>query len=63
MLQLKAKTDENRTEIMHLKKENSELSKKKDDVSWIAKSDHIKLEKIVKEKEKEIERLQRELSG
>lgn len=63
VLQMKTKADENRKEIMHLKKDNVELAKTKEDVSWIAKSDHIKLEKIVKEKEKEIERLQRELNS
>jgi chromosome segregation ATPase len=54
--EVRAKIDE----IIALKKDNAGLKKKQDDVTWIAKSEFVKLEKQLKEKEKEIERLIRE---
>jgi len=59
--QCKAKMQNYRMEIAHLKKENAELTKKKEDTSWVAKSDYAKLEKLLQEKEKELERIKREL--
>jgi len=59
--QLKSKLEQNRKDIAQLRKENAELKKKQDDVSWIAKSEYTSLEKRLKEKEKEIERIKREI--
>ena len=54
--QLKTKMDEHRKEIAHLKKENMELSKKKEDAQWIAKSEYERVVNLLKEKEKELDR-------
>lgn len=53
---LKAKMDE----IIVLKNDNALLKKKKDEVTWIAKSEFVKLENQLKEREKEIARLERD---
>lgn len=58
--QLKAKMENCQQEIAQLRKENSELRKKKEDTMWVAKSDHDKLQQLLREKEKELERLKRE---
>jgi len=55
------KTTNCRTEIAHLKKDVAVLTKKKDDTVWIAKSEHVKVERLLKEKEKELERIEREI--
>jgi chromosome segregation ATPase len=54
---LKSKMDE----IIALKNENANLKKKKDEVTWIAKSEFVKLERQLQEKEKEIARLERQI--
>ena len=56
---LKNKTDEQRREIAQLKGEIAELTKKKEDTSWVAKSDYQKLEGLLAQKEKELERMRR----
>ena len=58
--QLKAKNENHRKEIAHLKKENRQLSKKEEDASWIAKSEYERVTKLLKEKEKELNRVSRE---
>ena len=58
--QLKAKLDSYRRDLLALKKENAELTKKKEDTVWVAKSEYQRLELLFKEKEKELERIQRE---
>ena len=60
--QLKAKNENCRQEIVDLRKENMELTKKKEDTKWIAKADHDKLQQTLREKEKELERIKRESS-
>ena len=60
--QLKAKNENYRQEIADLRKENMELTKKKEDTKWIAKADHDKLQQTLREKEKELERIKRESS-
>ncbi len=60
-IQLTTKNDQYRQEIAQLKKDKAELTKKTDDVTWIAKSEYIKLEKMLKEKEVELQRLIREI--
>jgi len=56
---LKAKIENDRREIQGLKKENAELAKKKDDVSWVAKSEYDRVAQTLKAKEKELERITR----
>jgi len=46
-------------ELNELKRENRELKKKKDDINWVAKSEFSRLEKLLKETEKELERVRR----
>ncbi len=57
--QWKAKVENYQKEIMQLRKENSALTKKAQDTMWVAKSDHDKLEQLLREKEKELERIKR----
>ncbi len=57
---LKAKNDIHRQEIAHLKKDIAILTKKKNDETFVARSEFLKLEKELKEKNKEIERLNRQ---
>jgi hypothetical protein len=45
-------------ELVDLRKANAILQKKKDEEQWIAKSEFDKLEKQLKEKEKELQKLQ-----
>lgn len=45
-------------ELLELRKANASLQKKKDDEQWIAKSEFEKVEKQLKEKEKELKKLQ-----
>ncbi len=50
--QLNAKIENYRLEIAQLKKENIELSQKKDEASWIARSEYDRVVKLLKEKGK-----------
>jgi predicted RNase H-like nuclease (RuvC/YqgF family) len=59
--QLKAKIESQRRDIAQLKSENVTLHKKEDDKSWVAKTEYQRLEMKLKEKEKEFERLKREI--
>ena len=59
--QLKAKVENCLKEIRELKKENAELSKKKEDAQWIAKSEYDQVVKRLKEREKELEVIKREV--
>lgn len=56
----KAKIENNKKEIVQLKKENTQFKKKKEDTSWIAKSEYERVERLLKEKEKELARINRE---
>jgi chromosome segregation ATPase len=58
--QWKSKNDYQRGEILQLKKDNEQLSKKNDDSRWVAKSEHERVTRLLKEKEKELERVIRE---
>jgi len=58
--QLIAKIESNRRDIAQLKKENRLLTKKNDDASWIAKTEYERVLNLLKEKEKELERIVRE---
>ncbi|MCK5580736.1 MAG: hypothetical protein KAJ18_05630 [Candidatus Omnitrophica bacterium] len=49
-----------RKEIQGLKAENHALSKKHDDATWVAKSEYVKLEKMLKITKMELEKLRRE---
>lgn len=60
-LHLQEKYESIRGQSVKLKRENAELLKKKDDATWIAKSEYLILERKLKEKEKQFERLDREL--
>ena len=57
---LKAVIENNRREMVQLKKENAELSKKQEDVQWVAKTEYDRVARLLAEKEKEVERLSRE---
>jgi len=57
--QMAAKIENNRNEIVQLKKENAVLSKKEEDVNWITKSEYERVAKLLKEKEKELDRIKR----
>jgi len=59
--QLKARRENDRKEIAQLKKDVAQLSKKNEDVQWVARSEHEKTLQLLKAKEKEIQRLEREL--
>lgn len=50
--QLKAKIENYRQEIAQLKKQTIELAQKKDEASWIARSEYDRVVKLLKEKEK-----------
>ena len=57
MAQVKARMENQRVENTRLKQENTELQKKKEDVNWIAKSEYDRVSRLLKEKEKELERI------
>jgi chromosome segregation ATPase len=57
---LKARLEIQRREMAQLKAEYMELKKKKEDTVWVVKSDYERIERLLREKEKEIERIQRE---
>lgn len=59
-MQLKAKIENQRREMVELKKDNAELKKKDEDTSWVAKSDYERLETLLREKDKQLQRFQRE---
>ena len=59
---LKKDLDASKSECVRLKRENIVLSKIKEDASWVAQSEYKKLEKILKEKDKQLERKKRESS-
>ena len=58
--QLTAKVKNDQQKIVQLKKENIQLEKKKEDVNWIAQTEYQRVEKLLKEKEKELDRVTRE---
>jgi len=57
--QLESNCEESRKEIVELKKEVAQLSKKQDEETWITKSEYNKLDQKLKQAEKEIERMNR----
>jgi hypothetical protein len=59
--QLKATIERYRQDTVELKAENIELKKKKDDTVWIAKSEYERVDKLVREKEKELELLRKRM--
>ncbi|MCD4779156.1 MAG: hypothetical protein K8S27_01200 [Candidatus Omnitrophica bacterium] len=59
--QLKGKINEIRKEIAHLKKDNIELTRKHEDTQWVAKSDYLRVDKLLRERDKELARVSREL--
>ena len=48
--QLKARIENYRLEIAQLKKDNAQLAEKKDEASWIARSEYDRVVKLLKEK-------------
>jgi len=50
-------------EFLHQKKINEELTKKSEEMSWVSQSEYEKLEKLLAEKEKELERIRRDFMG
>ena len=59
--QLREKYEKLQAEAVILKRECNELKKKKDDTAWVAKSEYLVLERKLKEKEKQFDRLNRRL--
>ncbi|MBZ0166514.1 MAG: hypothetical protein K8I00_06875, partial [Candidatus Omnitrophica bacterium] len=57
---LKGKLEEYRREIAHLKKDVAVLQKKKEEETFVAKSEYGRLEKELQKVQKELERAQRE---
>jgi len=58
-VQLTAKNKNDKQEIAHLKSENVKLAKKNENVDWVAKTEYQRVEKLLKEKEKELDRVAR----
>lgn len=59
VLGLESSLGEHKKELEELKKLNAKLKEKNEAVMWVAKSEYDKLGSLLKEKEKELERLQR----
>ena len=57
---LKEKIQEVRRDMAHLKKDNIDLKRKHEDTQWVAKADYLRVDKLLREKEKELARLSRE---
>ena len=60
-IQLKTAGTNYRKEISQLKREVAQLSKKKEDTQWIAKSEYERVTQLLKKKEKELQQVEREL--
>ena len=60
IMNLKANVDFHKKELADLKKENATLKKEQTDTTWIAKSDFDALQKTLKEKENELDRIRRQ---
>jgi chromosome segregation ATPase len=60
-MQLKERVNELRKEIAHLKKDNIELTRKHEDTEWVAKADYLRVDKLLRERDKELSRVRREL--
>lgn len=58
---IKAQSDVYRDDILNLRSENRKLSKKHEDVQWIAKSVHMKVKEELRHKVQECEHLRKEL--
>jgi chromosome segregation ATPase len=52
---LNAQLDNNRKELIELRSENAQLSKKHDEATWIAKSEYVRLEQQLRKTQKEFE--------
>jgi len=53
------KGEEYRNQIAHLKKDVAKLSKKEADTQWVTKTEYDRVRRLLKEKEKELERVAR----
>jgi hypothetical protein len=51
-----------RQELAHVQKDFLNLKKEHDDINWIAKSEYDRVDKALKEKEKQVERLSRQVN-
>jgi hypothetical protein len=58
--QIKAKEENYRMEIARLRGENADLRRKEEDTAWVAKADYERLEILLREKDKQLQRIQRE---
>ena len=61
--QLKAKNDNHRSEIIRLKKDLTELTQKREDTAWVAKSEFEDLKKVFNAQKAELENLKRKMPG
>ncbi len=59
---LETRIEEYRKQIVHLKKDNAILSKKQNDAMWVTKISYDRIARLLKEKEKELERVSRSTS-
>ena len=59
-VRLKAKGESDKQEIAHFKKDVAQLSKKSEDTQWVAKPEYERVAKLLEEKEKELQRGERE---
>ena len=58
---VKSQSDDYRKDILDLRSENKKLSKKHEDVQWIAKSVHVKVKEELRQKTQECEHLRKEI--
>lgn len=63
LLQFENSLDQHMKELVELRRTNAQLKKKSDDTTFIARSEYDKLEKLFKEKEKELARIKREATS
>ena len=63
VMSLEANLEHYKKELAELKKSHAKLTKETSEVSWVAKAEFDKLEILYKGKEKELERLKREMTG
>lgn len=57
---LKGKGEEDRKQVVQLKSQVAELSKKEEDSQWIAKLEYERVARLLEEKKKELHRMERE---
>ena len=54
---LESELDRDKRELIRLKRENADLTREQEEKSWVAKTEYERLEKLLKERDKELEAL------